>query len=87
MRGLAPRGAAKRRADDSRARGHAASRSGAGSGGSGRIGRGSCAGVIAASQGKSASMVTSWPGMSWGVTGLHLVVGCITQLSLRQQVA
>jgi hypothetical protein len=49
---------------------HAASRTGvigARPPGWGRIGRGSCAGAIAASQGKSASMVTSAPGMSSGV--------------------
>jgi hypothetical protein len=68
-------------------RGHAASRRGAGSGGWGRIGRGSWAGVIAASQGKSASMVTSGPGMSCGVMVTAFVQGCVKKLSLRQQVA
>jgi L-aminopeptidase/D-esterase-like protein len=66
---------------------HAASRRGLGSGGWGRIGRGSGAGVIAASQGKSASMVTSWPGMSCGVMVAAFVQGCIKKLSLRQRVA
>ncbi|HEX6620817.1 MAG TPA: hypothetical protein VF024_14210, partial [Solirubrobacteraceae bacterium] len=68
-------------------RGHAASRRGAGSGGWGRIGRGSWAGVIAASQGKSASMLTSVPGMSCGVMVAAFVQGCVKKLSLRQQVA
>jgi hypothetical protein len=66
---------------------HAASRRGAGSGGWGRIGRGSGAGVIAASQGKSASMLTSGPGMSCGVMVAAFVQGCFKKLSLRQQVA
>jgi hypothetical protein len=63
---------------------HAASRSGvgAGSGGWGRTGRGSCAGVIAASQGKSDSMVTSGPGMSCGVMVAAFVQGCVKKLSL-----
>jgi hypothetical protein len=68
-------------------RGHAASRRGAGSGGRGRIGLGSWAGVIAASQGKSASMVTSGPGMSCGVIFSAFVQGCVKKLSLRQRVA
>jgi hypothetical protein len=68
-------------------RGHAASRRGAGSGGWGRIGRGSSAGVIAASQGKRDSMVTSGPGMSWGVIVAAFVEGCVKKLSLRQRVA
>jgi hypothetical protein len=66
---------------------HAASRSGAGSGGWGRIGRGSWAGVITASQGKRDSMVTSGPGISWGVIVAAFVEGCVKKLSLRQRVA
>src|SRR4051794_23136798 len=68
-------------------RGHAAWRRGAGSGGRGRMGLGSWAGVIAASQGKSASMVTSGPGMSCGVIFSAFVQGCVKKLSLRQRVA